>query len=207
MRIAVIAANGRSGQAFVEEALSAGHTVIAGIHGQSFLKPSENLELRDCDATKEEDLEKLIKGADCVASFIGHVKDSAPRVQTEAIKKVIKVCDKLGVKRLVSLTGTGVRFPGDQVTFMDVLLNLSIGIIDPNRVNDGIAHVEELKKSNLDWTVIRVLKLQNVPPKLFTLRPNGPTKLFVGRVEVAKAVMQVISSGGFIKQAPIIGKP
>ena len=114
---------------------------------------------------------------------------------------------ELDIKRLVSLTGTGVRFSADKISLIDRILNLSISIIDPARVKDGKNHVEVLKRSALDWTVIRVLKLQNVPPKPFELREHGPTKWYVGRQEVAQAVLQVLEQRSFIKQAPIIGRP
>jgi putative NADH-flavin reductase len=207
MRIAVIAANGRSGQAFVEAALTAGHSISAGVRGKSYLKSHPSLTVVECDATNEAQLENLLSGQEAVASFIGHVKGSEPNVQTIAIQKVVDVMKALGVKRLISLTGTGVRFPGDKISLIDRFLNLSISIIDPARVKDGKNHVEVLKASDLDWTVIRVLKLQNVPPKPFTLRENGPTKWYVGRQEVAQAVLQVLEQRSFVKQAPIIGKP
>jgi len=206
MKIAVIAANGRSGQAFVEVALANGHSIRAGIRGKSYLQPHPNLIIVECDATNELQLNDLLLGQEAVASFIGHVKGSEPHVQTIAIQKILRVMKVLGVNRLVSLTGTGVRFPGDKISIIDRFLNLSISIIDPARVKDGKNHVEALKASDLDWTVIRVLKLQNVPPKPFELREHGPTKWYVGRQEVAQAVLQVIEQHSFIKQAPIISK-
>jgi len=111
------------------------------------------------------------------------------------------------LRRVVSLTGTGVRFPGDHITLIDRVLNMSIKLIDPARVHDGQDHVEILKQSNLDWTVLRVLKLQNTTPRPFTLREQGPTKWFVSREEVAAAALQVLEQGSFIKRAPILSKP
>jgi len=207
MKIAVIAANGRSGQAFVEAALAAGHMVRAGVRGKSHLQPHTNLTVVECDATDAVQLRNLLAGQDAVASFIGHVKGSAPDVQTSAIQKVVAAMSELGVKRIVSLTGTGVRFPGDNISLVDRFLNLSIGIIDPARVKDGKNHVDVLKASGLDWTVIRVLKLQNTPPRPFALSEHGPTRWYVSRQEVAQAVLQVLEQHSFIKQAPIIGKP
>jgi len=206
MKIAVIAANGRSGQAFVKQALKAGHLINAGVRGNSYLEPHANLKIIECDATNENQLKKLLSGQEAVASFIGHVKGSEPNVQTVAINSVIKVMKELGIRRLVSLTGTGVRFPGDKITIIDHILNLSISIIDPARVSDGRNHVEAIKASELDWTVIRVLKLQNVNLKPFKLLENGPTKWYVGREEVANAVLQVLEEHSFINKSPIIGK-
>ena len=206
MKIAVIAANGRTGQAFVEAALKSGHSVRAGVIGASTLKPRQNLEIVECDATNSSQVLNLIKGQDVVASFIGHVKKSPPDVQSKAISTIIESMDKLQIKRLISLTGTGVRFPGDRITLIDRFLNLSIDIIDPARIKDGKDHVEIIKSSNLDWTIIRVLKLQNVAPRPYQLLINGPTKPYVGRSEVAQAVLEVIENSSFIQQAPIIGK-
>jgi hypothetical protein len=111
---------------------------------------------------------------------------------------------EIGLTRFISLTGTGVRFPGDRVTATDHFLNLSISLIDPARVKDGLQHVEVLKQSHLKWTVVRVLKLQNTKPRPYTLTEHGPTKVFVSRHEVASSILTLLSNHSFIEQAPII---
>lgn len=206
MRIAVIAANGRLGKAFVEEALHSGHTVRAGVRRKDSLAAHPNLEVVKCDATQPNDVLSLLQGQDVIVSAIGHVKGSSVNVQTAATRSIVAAMNKLNIKRFVDVTGTGVRFAGDQISVMDRILNAGISIIDHNRVQDGIDHQEVLKNSDLDWTTIRVLKLQNIPTKPFALKLHGPTKLFVGRHEVATAMLQVINEGSFVKQAPIISK-
>lgn len=205
MNIAVIAANGRSGRAFVAQALAAGHTVRAGVFGGE-LAPAPKLSVMPCDATDKHALTQLLRGQDAVVSFIGHVKGSPPHVQTEAMRTLTAVMQTLGMRRVISLTGTGVRYAGDTIPLIDRILNLSIGIIDPARVADGREHVRVLEESGLDWTVIRVLKLQNVRPKPFVLTLHGPTKWYVGREEVAQAVLQALQENTFVQQAPIISK-
>ena len=191
MKLAVIAANGRSGKIFVEQALAAGHIVRAGVHRTNNLRPHPHMSVLSCDATKQSDLERLIKDQDAVVSFIGHSKGSLPHVQTDAMRALIAAMRHQGVHRVVSLTGTGVRFHGDHITLIDRILNASITLIDPARVQDGQDHVEVLRQSDLDWTVLRVLKLQNTHPGHFVLREHGPTKWYVSRAEVATAVLQV----------------
>ena len=206
MNIAVIAANGRLGAEFVKTALAAGHHIRAGIRGTSYLTAHPNLEIMECDATNPEQLQRLLKDQQVVVSAIGHVKGSAANVQTVATKTILQVMQSQGIKRFVDVTGTGVRFPGDKVGFVDIFLNLAVSMIDSARVKDGIDHVEVLKASDQDWTTIRVLKLQNVTPHAFELRLNGPTKWYVGRQEVAQAMLEVIEKQSFIKQAPIISR-
>lgn len=206
MKIAVIAANGRSGKAFVEAALKAGHSVVAGVRGAHAFEPHKNLVVAECEATNPEQVELLIRGQDAVVSFIGHVKGSPARVQTNAMNVICDVMNKQGMTRIVSLTGTGVRFPGDRIGFVDRFLNAGISVIDPARIQDGKDHVQVLQQSSLDWTVLRVLKLENIKPTPFVLSENGPTKWVVSREDVAKAALEVLEQGSFIKKAPILSK-
>jgi putative NADH-flavin reductase len=204
MNIAVIAANGRSGKAFIKYALEKGHTIRAGVHGSDLTLVHPSLTEQACDATNKEQVQELIKGQDAVVSFIGHVPHSPASVQTDAMRVLENAMQAEGIKRIVSLTGTGVRFPGDKITLIDRVLNLGIQIIDPKRIKDGKDHVVVLQESSLDWTVIRVLKLQNTQPRPFSLTLHGPAKIVVSRQEVAKAVEMVLTSSEYIKAAPII---
>lgn len=206
MKIAVVGANGRSGKAFVDAALKAGHTVRAGVYSYNNFVATHTLEVMQCDATSELDVTHLIQGQDVVVSFIGHVKGSSATVQTDAMKVLVRVLEQAGPKRIVSLTGTGVRFPGDRISFIDYVLNFAVRFIDPARVSDGITHAEVLKNSKLDWTIIRVLKLEDINPSAFTLTEHGPTKWYVSRTVVAKAVLEVLEQDSFIQKAPIISK-
>ncbi len=206
MKIAVIAANGRSGKLFVEQALANGHSVQAGVFGNNTLEPHKQLTTIQCDATNADDLSNLLTGQDVVVSFIGHVKGSPAHVQADAMRTLVAVMKTHGMRRVVSLTGTGVRVAGDHISLVDRVLNLGVSAVDPARINDGRDHVRVLEESDLDWTIVRVLKLQNVSPKPFKLTPHGPTKWYVGREEVAQAVLQVLEQHSFIQQAPIISK-
>lgn len=206
MHIAVIAANGRLGKVFVEEALRAGHSVNAGVRGTHDLRSHPQLTVINCDATSPDDLRKLLHGQEAVVSTIGHVKNSPPDVQTVATKAIVIVMKEIGITRYVDVTGTGVRYDGDKVTLTDRFLNLGVGIVDPSRVRDGRTHQEVLEKSDLDWTTIRVLKLQNVAVSPYSLTLHGPTKPYVGRLEVAKVMLEVLERHSFVREAPILSK-
>lgn len=206
MNVAIIAANGRLGNELVQAALNAGHHVRAGTRGLSHFKDSINLTAIPCDATNYYEVKALLKGQDVVFSCIGHVPNSLPNVQTLAAKTIVRVMKEFKIKRFVSLTGTGVRCPGDHITFTDHLLNFGIKILDSSRLVDGRHHVAVLKKSDLDWTVIRVLKLQTINNRPYTLLKNGPTRPFVSRKEAARAMLEVVENNTFIRELPIIGR-
>jgi putative NADH-flavin reductase len=206
MNIAVIAANGRLGKAFVETALAAGHTVRAGTRGRAHFADNPHLTAIPCDATNYYEVKALIKDQDVVVSCIGHVPHSLPNVQTLAMKTIAQAMKEMNIKRFVTLTGTGVREPGDHITLTDRFLNFGITLLDNSRVTDGRNHVTVLEKSDLDWTVIRVLKLQFENNRPFHLRENGPTLPFVSREEAARAMLEVIENHSFIRELPIIAR-
>lgn len=204
MKIAVVAANGRSGAAFVAAALKAGHYVRAGIHGGHEFSASESLEVMTCDATDLESVTKLIKGCDAVVSLIGHTKISPAYVQSTATTIILSAMDIEKVSKVVSLTGTGARMPGDTPNLIDILLNMAVRFIDKRRVIDGITHLEIFRKSSVDWTVVRVLKLTNGATRPFHLTANGPAELWSSRKEVAEAILYILESGEYARQAPIL---
>lgn len=205
MKIAVLAANGRLGKALVAEALARGHQVRAGIRGGDYSLKHDNLHVVQCDATNIADVEVLIKECDAVVSCIGHVKGSPSNVQTVATKTAIEAMDHHGIKRFVDITGTGVRMSGDTIPLIDSILNAAVKLVDPHRIADGIEHTRILQNSDVDWTTIRVLKLQTNSKKPYKLLLHGPTKLYVSRQDTARAMLDVIENNSFIEQAPMIG--
>jgi len=206
MNIAIIAANGRLGNELVTLALAKGHTVRAGTRGFSSFKDTPHLTAIPCDATNYHEVKALLKDQDVVFSCIGHVPNSEADVQTQATKTIVRVMKELGITRFITLTGTGVRRPGDRVTLVDRFLNLGVEIMDKPRIADGRNHVKVLEKSELDWTVIRVLKLQFEKDRPFTLLAHGPTLPFVSRKEAARAMLEVAENNTFIRELPIIGR-
>lgn len=204
MKIAVVAANGRSGAAFVAAALEAGHYVRAGVHGGHEFSPNEYLEVMRCDATVLEDVSHLIKGCDAVVSLIGHTKTSPAYVQSTATTNILSAMDEQDVSKIVSLTGTGARIPGDTPNLIDLLLNMAVKLIDRKRITDGVTHLEILRKSPVDWTVVRVLKLTNGTVRPFHFTLGGPVELWSSRKEVAEAILYILESGQYARQAPVL---
>jgi hypothetical protein len=204
MIISVIAANGRSGSIFCEAALNAGHEIRAGVFHSNTLTPHERLIVVQCNAQNIDEVTELLTGSDAVVSFIGHVRGSQANVQTQAMKNILKAMQQTGVQRLVSLTGTGVRQPGDKISIIDHILNLTIGVIDPARIKDGKDHVVLLQNSSVQWTVLRVLKLSGGEPKTFRLLAHGPAKLLTSRQEVALAALEVLENYSYVQQLPVI---
>lgn len=204
MRIAVISANSRTGQALVAQAITEKLSINAGINHHNNLAANPLIKIINCDATKKSDIKQLINGCDVVVSLIGHTRKSPANLQTLAIQNVIETMKELGINRLISLTGTGARQANDKITILDYILNISIRLIDPARIKDGINHAQVIKQSGLDWTIVRVLKLTNRQRSPLTLSEHGPSALLVPRSEVARLIIKLIETEDFYQKMPII---
>ncbi len=207
MKLAVIGASGKSGLKFVQLALEDSFEIKAGINRLNKIKStSPNLEIVKCNALNFDEIENLISGCQAVVSLIGHGRKSPANLQTLAITNVIKAMKKQGISRLISLTGNGVRMTGDKITLIDLFLNFSIKLIDPNRIKDGISHADLIRHSELDWTILRVLKLHDLYESDFSLTDNGPAKVLVSRKEVARAIIIMLKNDSYFKRLPLISK-
>ena len=206
MKIAVIGSSGKSGLKFIDNAINQSFQIRAGINRDNKLKENANLEIVKCNALDLDQVINLLTGCQAVVSLIGHKRNSPADLQSKSIENVIEAMKKNGIKRLVSLTGTGVRVKGDKITIIDRILNFTIKLIDPKRIKDGIKHAEIINKSDLDWTIIRVLKLHDLYTGKFKLSQNGPTKILASRIEVAQAILQTLNDESYLKKLPILSK-
>lgn len=203
MNIAVIAAGGHSGQMVVRELLAAGHGVRAGVHRRNPFGVTAGLTVLPTEATDGDAVAALILGTDVVVSAIGHVRGSDAHVQADATRVLIGAMKVQGLTRLVTLTGSGVRQGGDRITLMDRFLNAGIATVDPQRISDGLESARILTASDLDYTLLRVLKLTNRPAHPFVLTEHGPVQTFTSRQTVAIAVREVLENGTFVRRSPL----
>jgi putative NADH-flavin reductase len=203
-KIAVLGANGRSGSIFVDKALKHGYFVRAGVYGSEF-PARDNLEIVRCNVMDQNDISKICEEVDAVISLIGHGPKSPADLQQVAIRNIIQALKNQPAVRVISLTGTGVRCEGDMPNLIDKFLNFGIQKVDPLRISDGIKHVDILRNSSLDWTVVRVLKLTNGSHNgIVEMNLAGPAELFTPRARVASAIIKILDEDLYHKQCPII---
>lgn len=203
--VAVLGANGHTGRELVSALLHAGYAVRAGVHRSDHAVPQyERVSVVRADARDPAALTELVHGSTAIFSALGQNRASGTDVQTVAMRNLVATAPEHGVKRVVSLTGTGVRLPGDTPEFLDTALNTALGMIAPKRVQDGINHAHILKTSSLAWTILRVLVLTNGAEQPFGLTPHGPALRLTSRKTVAKAFLRVLETSRYIAQMPII---
>ncbi len=207
MKICIFGADGRTGVEVVNYAKKQGFEVLAFVYSESSNKYfPKDIEIKRGDVMDYNSVFEAVKKCEAVISVIGHIKGSDPLMQTKGMKNIVKAMQESGVKRLLSLTGTGARVENDNPSCIDKVLNFFVKMIDPERIKDGVEHVKVIRNSGLDWTVVRVLKLSKKDTEVdgYKLTSGGPAELQTSRKKVAKVLIDLIDDKNFIGKLPVI---
>lgn len=209
--IAVFGSSGRTGKLFIKQALL-NHRIKALVRSSAKLKMNdENLEIFEGDVLKPEDVENVIAGSQAVVNLIGHVDGSPENLQTKATENIITAMKKLGVKRLISLTGGGVRDEqNDAPKFMDktivFVMKYLAGKETKYALLDGINHAALIKTTDLDWTIVRGPMLTNDEPKgNYEVGYVGKVSGFkLTRADLASFILDALEKNKYIRKMPFL---
>ncbi len=207
MNMTIFGATGKTGIPLVRQALDAGHRVKAFVRTPAKMTIThENLQLVQGDVLDEAAVGRAIGGADAVLCVLGHVRGSPADLQTRAMQHITAAMRTHGVKRLVDLTGAGVRDPQDHPKLSDRLVTMALRTIAPQILEDGNRHVEVIRASQTDWTVVRAPILTNGPRKGtyrvgFVGKDSGPR---ISRADVADFMLNEAQECRYVGMMPMI---
>ena len=207
MRLCIFGAAGRTGIETVNCARAHGFKVVACAYRDGAINrfPTD-VTVKKGNVMDYGSVLEAIRGSHAVISVVGHIKGSDPFMQTKGMVNLAKAMEETGIRRLLSLTGTGARMIGDKPSILDKVLNSIVGIVDPERISDGVEHINVLRKSNLDWTVVRVLKLGNSKRKIskYKLTAGGPAEPLTSRKKAARVLVDLVNIKEYLGELPII---
>lgn len=207
MKLAVLGAAGRTGKPLVEQALQAGHEVVALVRTPSKLAvQNPKLMVIQGDAMNPLDVDKVVQGSDAVISVIGQTKGSPRNTQTVAMTNIIAAMNKYGVKRLVSLTGAGVDDPHDRPKFANHLIKLALKLLSGHVLRDAENHAEAIRKSNLDWVIVRGPRLNEGPHtgnyRIGWVGVNTGSR--ISRADLADFILKQTTDTTYLRQSPMV---
>lgn len=205
MNIVAFGANGRVGSKIVARLLNDGHAVTAFIHGPSRLPEHENLQLVQGDIHKSEDVVKAVMGSEAVVSALGSWGTKSKDILTAGMQNIIPVMEAAGITRIVSLTGAGAEDNTDKPTAFDKATHALMNMAAPQILRDGEAHIELLRSSSLDWTVLRSPIMQEGSKSGYELVTTPPTPwATIKRDDVVTAMVNLVLGTDLAKSAPFI---
>ena len=207
MRIAVFGATGRTGRHIVEGALARGHEIKALARDPSKLGISDvNLEVIQGDVLDATKVAQTVAGTDAVLSALGQTKTSPKDVQARGTRNIVAAMKEHGVRRLVSLTGAGVRDPRDEPKLVDKAITFLLKKLQPDVLKDGEGHAEVIRKSGLEWVIVRGPRLTDGPHtgeyRIGYVGKNGGTR--ASRADVAEFMLRQLEGDEHLGRMPMI---
>ena len=204
MNVLILGAAGRTGRELVSQALAAGHEVTAFVRSAEHLEAHKGLKIVIGDAENAEQIAGAAAGHEAVISALGHTTFKASTPLTSAMQALVKVLPA-GTK-VISLTGFGVPDPNDPKPKLGGrLLTLMIKLLPGGVFGDGERHVEVLRRSQLNWTVIRAAVLTSGPAQGYELGYfNLSARDTIARADVAAAMVACLTTDQWSHQAPMI---
>lgn len=106
------------------------------------------------DATDEGAVAQAVDGCDEVLSALGHSRNSSKDIQTAATGHIVSAMRGQELRRVISLTGAGVRDPLDHPTVVDRLFRSLLKNRNGDVLQDAEEHAAVLRDSGLDYTIV-----------------------------------------------------
>lgn len=154
--IALFGGTGKTGRRVLDRALDAGHAVRALVRDPAKLdRAHANLTVIRGDVLDPASVAETVSGSDVVLSLFGQVKGSPKTLQTDGTRIIVEAMKAAGVSRIVTLSGGGLRDPQDQPKVADHVIRFLLKTLSGHVLADAEGHLEVLKASGLDWTVVR----------------------------------------------------
>ena len=207
MELAIFGASGRTGRPLVQQALDAGHDVIALVRTPAtFPLKHERLTVVQGDAMNAADVDEVVQGADAVLSTLGQTKNSPKDMQTVATKNIVAAMQKYGITRLVSLTGAGVDAPEDQPKLINHVIKFALKSLSGAVLADAEQHAKVLQNSTLDWVIVRGPMLTEGPHtgkyRVGWVGVNTGTR--ISRADVADFMLKQLTDNTYLHKAPMV---
>ena len=210
MKLAILAGETRVAPLLVREALGRGHAVsmlgtapegLGAGHHELRLVPGGQ---RDAGAVSD-----LIDGQDAVIVALADGSDtSAPAAAPDVTLDVARSMSRYGVRRLVVLSAAAVT-PGGEPGRPGLFGRLR----DPLARRDAVADLRRMevavRRSELDWTIVRAARLADEPPRGVGGIRVGPGYSLPGgrplsRADVAAFLVDELDRGDHIGHAVAI---
>ncbi len=196
MKLLVLGATGGTGQEIVRQAIERGHSVTAFVRSLDRLKPfKDRITIKQGDLLNSAELEQAIRGHDAVLSAFG------PRVPIS--KADANLLQRFAVALTSAMPQAGVRrVIAESVAFLfkDAIIPpayLLGRLLFPSVVADSSAMEELLRKSGLDWTIVRPPELKDKPYTGKYRTREGHLPLFgfsISRANVADFMLKAVEN-------------
>ena len=207
MRIVIFGASGSTGRLLTEQALAAGHDVVAVTRRAADLPiRHEQLSVVEADVHDGQAVDRAVDGADVVLSTLGVPFTRKPvNIYSDGIRNIIAAMSRHGVERVVvvSSTATEPHHHADGGFLLNrVLQPLFTATIGKTTYRDMRRMEALLRDSDLKWTIVRPTKLFDTPGVSgYELHEDQAPGIFTSRADLAASLLQQATDDRFVRKA------
>ncbi|ATL46044.1 epimerase [Chitinophaga caeni] len=207
-RIIIFGASGATGQQVLKQALEPGYEVTAFVRDPAkILLKAPNLTVVQGDVLNAIAVHAALKNQDAVMCTLGAPANKTGVVRSQGSLNIIQGMQALGIKRLICQTSLGF---GDGKEVLNQTSFIFKHIIVPfflqNAFDDHAVQEDYIKKSGLDWTIIRPGNLTDGP--LTGIYQHGEQlhlkkiKVKVSRADVAHLMLKELTQTQYLHKTP-----
>ncbi len=164
LNLLVFGATGGTGQHVVRLGLEAGHAVTAVVRKPSaFSMEHKNLRVVQGDVMQPQTFQALMSGKDAVISALG-VRSRAPTTLfSGGTANILEAMKKTGGKRFMGISAVPVELGPELALWQRLVTKYILQRLLKHVYADLRTMEELLRKSDVDWTVVRPPMLTNKP--------------------------------------------
>jgi putative NADH-flavin reductase len=176
MKLTILGATGATGTSLTEQALAVGHEVTAIVRDPARLSIPAHPRLRviTADVMDPASITPALEGMAAVITAVGPRGTGPTTIIRDSAHSIIQAMEKTGVRRLLEVSGSVVTDDGESPYLRYLLKPLARRTFLRHVCADMRAGEDQIRHSNLDWTIFR-------PPSLTDRPPRGTYRMAVDR--------------------------
>jgi putative NADH-flavin reductase len=209
MKITILGSTGFVGKVLIKKAIAAGYQVkTLARYPEKLEEIKDKIEIITGSVFESTSIEAAIKGAEVVLSTIGPSQRNPgdPLQYEKAMKNIVSAMDKYGIKRYIHIGGAAHEGGENEVwNFSRKLLRLFLNLFGKQILVAKHLEWEVLKKSNLDWTLVRPPRIANEPAS-GNISADGKmlNRLKISVEDLTDFILEQITSKEWIRKAPLV---
>jgi putative NADH-flavin reductase len=210
MKITILGSTGFVGKVLIKKAIAAGYKVKTLARNPEKLEEiKDKIDIVEGSVFESSSVEAAIEGAEAVLSTVGPPqtgKPFDPYQYEKAMKEIVRIMDKNGIKRYIHIGGAAHQGGENEVwNFNRKFLRLFLNLFGKQILVAKHLEWEVLKSSDLDWTLVRPPRIANQTASgSISVDEKNLKNLKVSVDDLTDFILQQISSKVWIRRAPLI---
>ena len=203
MKIAIIGATARTGIELLKQ--TGGYKVQVLVRDKSKLPEGKYAKIVEGSVLDGSAVGEVVKGVDAVIWLVGHRKDSEGDMLVRGMRNTLEAMKKHKVKRIIALTGAGVRSHKDNPKLADKVIRGVMQVMVGKMLKDAVAMADLLRESDREWTLVRA-------PRLTDEKATGKNVIgYLGdkdlttqmtRADTARVILEILKDKSYVGEDP-----